>query len=47
MLTDTVLRNLKPKPRLYRMTDAYGLEIDITAKGSELWRVDIYPNLTD
>lgn len=30
MLTDTQIRNLKPKPRIYRMADAYGLEIEIT-----------------
>jgi integrase len=38
MLTDTQLRNLKPKEILYRKADSNGLAIEVTPNGSKLWR---------
>ncbi|MBF7731125.1 tyrosine-type recombinase/integrase [Pseudomonas sp. N040] len=37
-LTDTAIRNAKPSEKLYRLTDAHGLCIEITPNGSKLWR---------
>lgn len=37
-LTDTSIRNAKPKEKLYRMADANGLCLEVTTKGSKLWR---------
>lgn len=38
MLTDTKLRALKPRGKLYRVTDAKGLCVAIAPSGSRLWR---------
>jgi integrase len=38
MLTDTKLRALRPRSRLYRIADANGLCIEVTPAGSKLWR---------
>ena len=38
MLTDTKVRNLKPKDKLYRMADSHGLALEINPNGSKLWR---------
>jgi hypothetical protein len=38
MLTDTKLRSLKPRAKLYRVADANGLCIEVTPAGSMLWR---------
>jgi integrase len=38
MLTDTQIRNLKPKATLYRKADSNGLTIEVTSAGSKLWR---------
>ena len=38
MLTDTKVRNLKPKNKLYRVADSYGLAIEVNPNGSKLWR---------
>jgi integrase len=38
MLTDTKLRALRPRKRLYRVADANGLCIEVTPAGSKLWR---------
>ena len=38
MLTDTKIRNLKRKDKLYRIADAQGLTLEINPNGSKLWR---------
>ena len=38
MLNDTQVRNLKPKHKLYRVSDSHGLCIEINPNGSKLWR---------
>ncbi|MEO6967992.1 MAG: integrase arm-type DNA-binding domain-containing protein [Rhodanobacteraceae bacterium] len=38
MLTDTKLRKLKPKAKLYRVADAGGLCVEVVPNGSRLWR---------
>jgi len=38
MLTDTKVRNLKSKDKLYRMADSHGLALEINPNGSKLWR---------
>lgn len=37
-LSDTTIRTAKPKDKLYRLTDANGLCIEVTTTGSKLWR---------
>ena len=37
-LTDSQLRNLKPKAKSYKVTDERGLYIEVTPIGSKLWR---------
>ena len=38
MLSDTQLRNFRPKDKLYRVSDSHGLCIEINPNGSKLWR---------
>ena len=38
MLSDLQIRNLRPKDKLYRMSDSHGLCIEINPNGSKLWR---------
>ena len=38
MLTETKVRNLKPKEKLYRLADSHGLTIEVNPNGSKLWR---------
>ena len=38
MLTDTKIKNLKPKAKQYRVADSHGLVIEINPNGSKLWR---------
>ena len=38
MINDTQIKNLKPKNKLYRVTDALGLRIEINPNGSKIWR---------
>ncbi len=38
MLTDTKLRALRPRDRLYRVADSGGLCIEVAPSGSRLWR---------
>jgi hypothetical protein len=38
-LSDTKIRNLKPKPRPYKVADAGGLYIFVQPSGSKLWRL--------
>lgn len=37
-LSDTTIRTAKPKEKLYRLTDANGLCLEVTPTGSKLWR---------
>jgi integrase len=38
VLTDTKIRNLKRKKKLYRIADSHGLALEINPNGSKLWR---------
>lgn len=38
MLTDKAIRALKPRDKLYRVADAGGLCLEVSAVGSKLWR---------
>lgn len=38
-LSDTKIRNLKPKPKPYKVADAGGLYIFVQTNGSKLWRL--------
>lgn len=38
MLTDTKLRALKPKAKVYRVADTHGLCIEVRTTGAKLWR---------
>src|SRR5262245_23932390 len=38
MLTDTKLKALKPREKLYRVADSGGLCIEVRPTGSKLWR---------
>jgi hypothetical protein len=37
-LSDTTIRTAKPKEKLYRLTDANGLCLEVAPTGSKLWR---------
>lgn len=37
-LTDIKIRSLKPKSKLYKVTDGQGLYIAVTPTGSKYWR---------
>ncbi len=37
-LSDTTIRTAKSKDKLYRLTDANGLCLEVTPTGSKLWR---------
>ena len=38
-LTDTAIRNAKPKDKPYKVTDSQGLYLLVNPRGSKLWRV--------
>ncbi len=38
MLTDTKLRSLKPKAKVYRVADSNGLCIEVRTRGTKFWR---------
>lgn len=38
MLTDTLIKSLKPKDKSYSKSDANGLYIEVSSKGSKYWR---------
>ncbi len=38
-LTDTAIRNAKPKDRPYKVADSQGLYLLINPQGSKLWRI--------
>jgi len=37
-LSDTRIRSLKPRDKIYRLADAHGLCLEVTPSGSKLWR---------
>ena len=39
MLTDTAVRNAKPKAKAYKVSDSLGLYLLVNPKGSKLWRL--------
>ncbi len=41
-LTELAIRNLKPRIRLYRVSDCHGLCLEVTPNGSKLWRFRFY-----
>lgn len=43
-LTATALRNLKPRDKDYRVADGEGLYIQVSTKGSKLWRLRYFYN---
>ena len=46
-LTDTAIRNAKPKEKPYKVTDAQGLYLLVNPRGSKLWRVKYRMNGVD
>ena len=40
MLTDTALRNAKPRERPYKLGDSRGLYLLVTPSGGKWWRFD-------
>ena len=38
-LTETLIKNAKPKSKLYKLSDARGLCLEVTPKGSKRWRL--------
>ena len=38
-LTDTQIRNLKPREKTYKVSDGGRLQLHVTSKGSKLWRM--------
>lgn len=41
-LTELAIRHLKPKDKLYRVTDSNGLCLEVSPTGSKLWRYRFY-----
>ncbi len=37
-LTTLAIKNLKPKPSMYRVADSGGLCLEVTSAGGKLWR---------
>jgi hypothetical protein len=37
-LSDLAIRNAKPRPKVYRLTDETGLYLSVTPSGGKLWR---------
>jgi len=38
-LTDTAVKNAKPRPRVYKLSDGGGLYLEVTPTGGKLWRL--------
>jgi Arm DNA-binding domain len=38
-LTDTAIRNAKPKGKSYKLADGFGLYLLVNPTGSRLWRM--------
>jgi integrase len=43
-LTDTTIRNSKPKDKAYKVADSQGLYLLVNPKGSKLWRIKYHIN---
>ena len=43
-LTNVVIRNSKPKDKVYKLTDGGGMYLLVTPKGSKYWRMKYYIN---
>ena len=41
-LTELAIKHLKPKDKLYRVTDSHGLCLEVTPAGNKLWRYRFY-----
>ncbi|MCL2469131.1 MAG: integrase arm-type DNA-binding domain-containing protein [Alphaproteobacteria bacterium] len=41
-LTDTAVRNAKPKEKTYKLFDGAGVYLEVTPKGGKLWRLKYY-----
>ncbi len=41
-LTELAIKHLKPKEKLYRVTDSHGLCLEVTPAGNKLWRYRFY-----
>ena len=39
-LTDTAVKNAKPREKAYKLTDGDGMYLYVTAKGQRYWRLD-------
>ena len=39
-LTDTAIRNARPKAKPYKVADSQGLYLLVNPRGSKLWRVN-------
>jgi integrase len=46
-LTDVKLRNLQPKPKIYKVFDGNGLYIEVTPQGTKTWRLKYRLNKQD
>lgn len=42
MLTDAVVKGLKPRSKQYKVADQGGLHLLVKPNGSELWRLKYY-----
>ena len=40
-LTDTAIRNAKPKAKAYKIADSQGLYLLVNPGGSKLWRISV------
>lgn len=47
VLTDTAIRNAKPKDKPYKVSDSQGLYLLVNPRGSKLWRVKYRINGTE
>ncbi|MCB1912849.1 MAG: DUF4102 domain-containing protein, partial [Rhodocyclaceae bacterium] len=39
MLTDKEIKNAQPRDKAYKLSDGYGLHLEITPAGGKLWRL--------
>jgi hypothetical protein len=46
-LTDTAIRNAKPKDKAYKVADSQGLYLLVNPGGSKLWRIKYRMNGTE
>jgi hypothetical protein len=46
-LTDTMVRNAKPRAKTYKLSDSKGLYLQVEPSGSKLWRLKYRFNGTE